>query len=68
MLPDAIKGGVNHSNFSLEMKKAENHTYCMVRVIDNGNELLHVKTAAFGFQAPLRGGAQPQLLDGNEKG
>ena len=50
------------------MKKAENHTYCMVRVIDNGNELLHVKTAAFGFQAPSRGGAQPQLLDGNEKG
>ena len=41
----------------------------MVRVIDNGNELLHVKTAAFGFQAPSRGGgAQPQLLDGNEKG
>ena len=38
----------------------------MVRVIDNGNELLHVKTAAFGFQAPSRGGAQLPLLAGNE--
>ena len=61
---------MNHSNFSLEMKKAENHTSCKVRVADNGNERLHVKTAAFGFQ---EGGGSTELPCGyviaaNQKG
>ena len=59
--------GARSYNFWLQMKKSGNHTYCKVRVTDNGNERLPCQNCSVWLSGAIKGGAQLQLLAANEK-
>ena len=48
--------GARSYNFWLQMKKSGNHTYCKVRVTDNGNERLPCQNGCVWLSGAIKGG------------